>query len=136
MVEARVSGLGAGSIISPGSVLLEEDRFHFRCSKSEVFVGIYAVGYLLAGKCKGGRLRVICFKVIVVIQKRRLMRKPKAKFTFEGQGNNRDKPKKGKKKKSGGPVGRAEVKQVYRMMEDKSGWSLGTFRGRWSSWAK
>lgn len=81
----------------------------------------YAVGYLLSGKCKGGRLRVICFKVIVVIQKRRLMRKSKAKFTFEGQGNNRDKQKKEKKKKSEGPVGKAEVKQVYHMMESKSG---------------
>ena len=96
MVEARVSGLGAGYIISPGSILLEEDRFHLGRSKSEVFVGIYAVGYLLPGKCKGGRLRVICFKVIAVIQKRRPMRKLKAKFTLEGQGNNRDKQKKEK----------------------------------------
>ena len=96
-IEARVSGLGAGYVISAESILLEEDRFHFGCSKSKVFVGIYAVGYLLPGKCKGGRLRVICFKVIVVIQKRRLMRKPKAKFTFEGQGNNRDKQKKKRK---------------------------------------
>lgn len=95
----RSQGLWPGSRLCyiTESILLEEDRFHFGCSKSKVFVGIYAVGYLLPGKCKGGRLRVICFKVIVVIQKRRLMRKPKAKFTFEGQGNNRDKQKKKEK---------------------------------------
>lgn len=73
------------------------------------------------GQCEKSDLGVYCIKVIVVAQKRGLMRKHREKFTLKQLGKNRDKYK----KRSERPVRRAEGEPGDHAMEGKGRWSLG-----------